>query len=235
MKKYPVSFANKVSSFLTQLQPDFNCPRGIQVLNPYVDERVKKVVSDFYTRYYADVNTRIFLFGINPGRLGSGVTGISFTDPVQLKNVADIDHPFALKAELSSKFVYEMIDRYGGLELFCNSFFLTAISPVGFTRGGKNLNYYDDELLESRVRPFIIRKIEEQCMFGASRELAICLGEGQNFKYFKGLNEEFGWFKEIKALPHPRWIMQYRRKDLHTFISRYVETLKSAADLLKIS
>ena len=54
------------------------------------------------------------------------------------------------KQELSSVFMYEMINAYGGAELFYKRFYITAVSPLGFVKNGRNLNYYDDKILAKR-------------------------------------------------------------------------------------
>ena len=51
-------------------------------------------------------------------------------------------------------------------------------------------------------------------------------------KYFEKLNEEHGFFKQVLPLPHPRWVMQYRRKRLEEFVELYLEKLRAAADVL---
>jgi hypothetical protein len=231
--KHTVSFAEKNIRFLNGLKFNGNLPEGVEVLVPYRSPAVKEAVRQFYAAYYNDPAQRIFMFGINPGRFGSGVTGISFTDPVRLKTIAGIDHSFEMKGELSSEFIYAMIEAYGGLKEFAMRFFLTAVCPLGFTLNGKNYNYYDDPDLESAVRPFVLKTMQQQINIGASKKVAVCIGEGDNFKYFNGLNQEEGWFERIVALPHPRWVMQYRRKQLASFINRYVETLQSLDEELK--
>ena len=229
------TFAEKNIRFLNNLKPDFTLPKGVEVLVPYRSKPVKDAVRSYYSKYYNDFAGRIFMFGINPGRFGSGITGISFTDPVRLKSVAGIDHNFDIRGELSSEFIYRVIEEYGGIEAFTGSFFLSAICPLGFMSNGKNYNYYDDEKLEQMVRPFVLKTMKRQLAIGAHRELAICIGEGDNFRYFNALNAENGWFKEVIALPHPRWIMQYRRKELTSFINRYIETLNMVREKVKIS
>ena len=57
------------------------------------------------------------------GRFGSGLTGISFTDPQRLKNVLNIDHSFDMRPELSSEFIYEVIEAFGTPKDFFSSFF----------------------------------------------------------------------------------------------------------------
>lgn len=231
--KHNGSFAEKNIRFLNGLKFSGDLPEGVEVLVPYKNPAVKEAVRAYYSSFYDDPAQRIFMFGINPGRFGSGVTGISFTDPVRLKAIAGIDHSFELKGELSSEFIYAMIEAYGGLGKFTSRFFLTAVCPLGFTLNGKNYNYYDDTDLEAAVRPFVLKTMQQQIKIGASRKVAVCIGEGDNFKYFNGLNQEQGWFERIVALPHPRWVMQYRRKQLATFINRYVETLQSLEEELK--
>src|SRR5205085_132332 len=100
-----------------------------------------------------------------------------------------------------------------------------AISPLGFTREGKNINYYDIPALQKAVMPFIIKSIGQLLTIGVSREKCFCIGEGKNFIFLKDLNNKQGWFKEVIPLAHPRFIMQYRRKKLSEFIDRYVSLL----------
>ena len=106
--------------------------------------------------------------------------------------------------------------------------FITALSPLGFTKDGLNLNYYDDKELLKDSKPFIIGCIRQQLdTIPTDRDHCFCLGEGTNFKIFSKLNEEQGFFKEIIPLPHPRWVMQYRRKRVGEFVERYIRELSA--------
>ena len=58
------------------------------------------------------------ILGINPGRHGSGVTGIAFTDTKRLNNDCGISFDEYVTHETSSVFVYEMIKAFGGPEKF---------------------------------------------------------------------------------------------------------------------
>lgn len=218
------SFAAKIIRFYLNLEPHFSLPPDVEILQPYCRTEVQEVLKNYYQRFYKGNQRRVYLVGINPGRFGGGITGIPFTDPVRLKSLG-IKHSFDLKPELSSDFVYRFIDAYGGMEKFADKFFLTAISPIGFTRNGKNFNYYDDRQLEANARPWMIKTMHDQVNTGADKQVAICLGEGTNFKYLSALNKQEGWFSEIISLPHPRWVMQYRRKMLDHFIEVYIRTL----------
>jgi len=178
----------------------------------------------FYHQFYEDSKTRSFILGINPGRFGAGVTGVPFTDPIRLK-LLGIENEFQAKPELSSVFVYEMIDACGGPDIFYRQFYITSLSPLGFVKNGKNYNYYDGPHLARIVRPFIIDNIEAQLKFGADRSKVFCLGQGKNYEYLSKLNDEFQWWERVIPLPHPRWVMQYQLKRKEEFIALYKETL----------
>ncbi|MCB0527741.1 MAG: DUF4918 family protein [Lewinellaceae bacterium] len=225
-----MTFGERIIDFTRALQvPDTPLPPGFEWLFPYEQPQTMQALSDFYRKYYTDDRSRIFMFGINPGRFGAGVTGVPFTDPIRLEAECGIKNDFAKKPELSSGFVWMFINAYGGPDTFCRDFYITSISPLGFVREGKNINYYDDRGLQKAVEPFIIRNIRTQLELGARRETALCLGEGQNFAYFQKLNAVQGFFREIIPLPHPRWVMQYRRKRVDEFVGKYLEAMKSAA------
>jgi hypothetical protein len=40
------------------------------------------------------------------------------------------------------------------------------------------------------------------------------------------VNDRNGFFKEIVPLPHPRFILQYRRKQADEYLARYVRVLE---------
>ena len=195
-------------------------------MNPYKDPVAWKVASRFYEKFYADSRPRTYIFGINPGRFGGGVTGIPFTDPIRLAEKCGIPNDWKKQAELSSQFVYEMIEGYGGVEAFYGHYFFTAISPLGYVRHGKNLNYYDDKELMRDVEPFVLECIRRQLKTMPTSETCFCLGEGENYRYFSRINDKHGFFKTIIPLPHPRWVMQYRRKKIKDYIELYVKKLK---------
>lgn len=224
--------ADSILQFYQQLNPTFTLGKDIEIMNPFQNEDSWKMVHSFYMKFYSDVHPRIFIFGINPGRFGGGVTGIPFTDPIRLENVCGIKNDFRKLPELSSVFVYEIIREYGGPEKFYHDFFISALSPLGFTKNGINLNYYDDKLLLKNSEDFIVECIQEQQRQISGSMVSFCLGEGTNFKIFKKLNEKHQFFSDIIPLPHPRWIMQYRRKRMDEFAKYYVDKLRSVtADL----
>jgi hypothetical protein len=219
-----MKFSDQVLSYHFSLQPELTLPKGIEWLLPYEDPETRKCMTDFYHRYYNDQRKRSFILGINPGRFGAGLTGVPFTDPIRLKQLG-IENSYPPKAELSSIFIYEMIDACGGPKAFYRDFYITSLSPLGFVKDGKNYNYYDDQQLSKLVRPFIIKNIETQLKFGADRKRVFCLGQGKNFEYLEKLNNEFHWWESVIPLPHPRWVMQYRLKQKDEYIRIYKEAL----------
>lgn len=201
-------------------------PKEIDWLLPYETEETRRVMSLFYSRYYQDNQPRKIIFGINPGRFGAGLTGVPFTDPVKMENECRIENAFDKKQELSAQFIYRLIGLMGGTDSFFNRFYISSLCPLGFVKGGINYNYYDDKSLSLAVTPFIVDNIVAQKEIAATgSELAYCLGEGKNYDYFSRLNDQHGFFATIIPLPHPRWIMQYKRKKLDYFLDYYLERL----------
>ena len=223
-----MTFADKVLQFHFSLQPNWLIPPEFEVIYPYHNVATKAAMSAFFKKYYSDNKKRLFVFGINPGRFGAGITGVPFTDPIRLETECGIKNPFKKRQELSSIFVYEVIKAFGGVEAFYEKIYISSMSPLGFLKDGKNANYYDNKQLEKAVEPYIIENLQTQLTFGGFRHAAICLGQGKNFKYFKQLNEKLAWFDVIYPLPHPRWVMQYRRKKMEFFKEEYIKVLNNA-------
>ena len=221
----PSTLATDLIKFYKNLQPPGKLPERVEVLFPQQKKEVMKIVTIFLNKYFSDSKLRRFMMGINPGRFGAGITGVNFTGPRQLKDNCGIDHPFGESSELSAEFIYEVIERYGGPSKFYADYFISAVSPLGFVKNGVNLNYYDDKELQSAVTPFIVESINKQLSFGFDREVCICVGGEKNLKFLSRLNEEYSFFKKIIPLPHPRFILQYRRKQKEMYIGQYLQAL----------
>jgi hypothetical protein len=227
------SLAERIISFFNDLDFTGSLPEGISVMNPFRDNpEVFSVVSQFYRKFYNDNKTRHLILGINPGRFGAGATGIPFTDTIRLKEKCGLSIEGLKTHETSSVFIYEMIDRYGGPDKFYCDFFISSISPLGFTSRSKtgrevNYNYYDSRELTQAVYNFMIDSLKRQMEFGFKRDACFCLGTGKNFSFLTKLNEEFDFFKEIIPLEHPRFIMQYRLKKKQDYIESYIQKLRS--------
>lgn len=226
-----MTFGEKVIAFNRTLQFTGTLPDGVQVMNPLADPRVLKINRAFYSCYYADHNPRHILLGINPGRFGAGTTGIPFTDTMRLREKCGIRYEGIRTYEPSSAFIYEMIEACGGVRVFFSRFFISAICPLGFVKmndkgSGINYNYYDNPALTSAVYDFILDTLKQQLSFGIETDVCYCLGTGKNEKFLRRLNAENQFFREIIALEHPRYIMQYRAKSKQLYIRKYQEALR---------
>ena len=222
--------ADQLKSFYKNLSiPEVSA--GIEVLHPQKLDEVVAITSTFFDKYYSDSNPRQLLFGINPGRFGAGTTGINFTAPRQLKHQLGIEHSFKDQSELSAEFIYEMINQYGGPGKFYGDFFLTSVCPLGFTKEGKNLNYYDDVNLAKELEPYIVDAIKQQIKIFRPGRKCICIGGEKNFKYLKNLNEKHKFFDTIVPVAHPRFILQYRRKEKDDFLQEYSSALRFLRDI----
>jgi hypothetical protein len=217
------TWAEHLLSLYADLKPPKQLPNDIEWLYPQKDPAVLKLFGTFLQKYYNDDKPRRILLGINPGRFGAGVTGVNFTAPRQLKEFCGIDHEFKKQSELSAEFIYEMITDYGGAEKFYSHFFIGSVCPLGFIKHGKNINYYDDKDLLQTVEPFIIKSLKTLLNFHVDRKTGFAIGGEKNYKYLLSLNNRFQWFEEIIPLPHPRFIMQYRRKQKQQFIQQYLQ------------
>jgi hypothetical protein len=217
------TWADHLHELYGNLKPPKKLPNDIEWLYPQKDVVVMDIFEAFLHKYYDDDRPRRIFLGINPGRFGAGVTGVNFTAPRQLKEYCGIHHEFKNQSELSAEFIYDMITAYGGVEKFYSDFFIGSVCPLGFIKHGKNINYYDDKELLKTVEPFIIRSLKQLLDFNVDRKVCYAIGGEKNFKYLVSLNERFKWFEKIIPLAHPRFIMQYRRKQKQQFIQQYLQ------------
>lgn len=218
------TFASRAITYYNTLSAPTTLPPGVGVMNPYQQPAVRQITQAFYSKFYSDTQPRVFVLGINPGRFGAGVTGISFTTPQNLRRYCGIDNELRDTAELSSRFIYQVIEALGGAQTFYGQFFLTSLFPLALTKDGKNYNFYDDRLTTETLWPAITEAVRTQLGFGASRHVAVCLGR-KNETYLRRLNEQQDFFDRIVTLDHPRYILQYRSKDVNSYLERYIRTL----------
>lgn len=224
-----MDFGRKVIKFYRGLRLEEPLPEGVIAMNPYQDEASLRVCKAFYEKFYGDHSKRYLILGINPGRYGAGVTGVPFTDPVKLETRLGIRNSLPKKPELSADFIHTLIDAYGGAEKFFGKFFINSVSPLGFIQNGNNINYYDSPRLRQSLAPFIRRSMKGLLKLNVHRNIAFCLGEGANYKYLLALNQELKFFQHIVPLAHPRFIMQYRRKQLAFYLEDYLKKLNDVS------
>jgi len=226
-----MTWSQKILNYHFDLRSDLKLPHHVQWLYPYQDAETRACMKAFYSKYYHDTGQRKLILGINPGRFGAGLTGVPFTDPIRLETECGIKNNFQKRQELSSLFVYDVIHAYGGCKQFYRDMYISSICPLGFIKHNKNYNYYDDKALMKTVEPFIIEHLDIQITFGVKTDKVFCLGLGKNYEYLHKLNEKHQFFKEIVALPHPRWVMQYRLKRKDEFLLNYLEAFEATYNL----
>lgn len=225
------TFADRAIHFNEQLNFKGQLPKGVQVMNPFrINKNALEVSSAFYRKYYHDNNLRHIILGINPGRFGAGLTGVPFTDPKRLWEQCRLPIEGKPIHEPSATFVYDMINAYGGVNAFYSKFYINSVCPLGFTIINEkdkevNYNYYDSKPLIEATRIFILESLHKLVALGVHTDVAFCLGTGKNEWFLNQLNNQFGFFKEIVALEHPRYIMQYKAKNKQSYIDKYLKTL----------
>jgi hypothetical protein len=230
-----MTFADKAIQFNKEIRYTGEpLPPGIRIMNPFREfAGTMKIVEEFYHKFYNDNNPRHIILGINPSRLGGGLTGIPFTDPKRLINELHIDYQGKMSHEPSSVFVYEMIEAFGGPEAFYKKFYINSPCPLGFTSIDKNgretnYNYYDSKELTAAVKGFMIESIGKLLDLGIERDICFCFGKGKNEKFISKLNKEYGFFKKVVALEHPRFIMQYKNRSKQAYIDKYLAAFDEA-------
>lgn len=221
------SYASAIARFLTEVEPPSGLPRGVEVLNPYLDPEVQRVVRAMVRRYYVAAPPRLSVWGINPGRFGAGLTGLSFTDPWAVAHQLALPTTLVGRRELSAEFISDVIDAYGGPSAFYHDVYLGAVSPLGYVENGINVNFYDTPELLEAVTPYAIACMKQQLACGLRTDVAVVLGSGKLKQAVeRRINPHVG-IQRIVYLEHPRFIMQYRRSQRSAYVDRYVDTLGS--------
>ncbi|PRB01046.1 DUF4918 domain-containing protein [Chryseobacterium sp. MYb7] len=224
------TFADKVVQFNKNLTYLGELPEGFQVLNPYLDNsETMTVMQKFYHQYYNDSAKRKFIIGINPSRHGAGVTGVPFTDTKRLESICGIKMKSAHTHEVSSVFMYDMIEEYGGADLFYKDIYINSPFPLAIVRktknGWLNANYYDDKRLFESVKDFMIESLKKHISLNLDTSEVFVLGK-KNADFISKLNTEAKLFDTMTVLEHPRYIQQYKSKEKQLYIDKYILALK---------
>ncbi|WP_046242334.1 uracil-DNA glycosylase family protein [Hymenobacter terrenus] len=220
--------ADQLSQFLSGFPLPQSLPNDVEAYSPFREPLVYQLLKKFGAKYYADNNPRVAVLGINPGRLGMGRTGVAFTDPGALREFCGIAHELPQqRPELSTQFVYQVVAALGGPTVFYQHFYLGSIYPLVLLHNKLNYNYYDSPVLIKALWPDMQLSLRQQVQaLGLRTDVAVSLGK-RNGTFLNRLNDELGLFKRIIVLDHPRYLMQYHRRDLDANVAVYVETLGS--------
>lgn len=226
------TFAEKVIDFNRNLHFSGDLPDDFAVINPFLENpETMHVMVLFYRKYYNDYERRQFIVGINPGRHGAGVTGVPFTDTKRLESVCGIAMKAAHTHEVSSVFVYDMIEAWGGVASFYRRFYINSPFPLAIVRRTKqgawlNANYYDDAGLFRAVKGFMIASLKKHIALGLHTEEVFVLGK-KNADFIAKLNRDEPLFGKLTVLEHPRYIQQYKSKEKQLYIDKYLLALGS--------
>lgn len=229
------TFADYAIALNKQLakQPDtaVKLPQGYRLMNPFAQGEALPISTDFYRKYYSDTQPRRIILGINPGRLGAGLTGVPFTDSHRLADPLNLDARGIKTHEPSSVFVYEVVSAWGGAEAFYRDFYINSPLPLGLLQKNPrdnwvNCNYYEKKPLTQAVQPLIDDTMQCYMDMPVQRDVAWCLGMDKNYKYLKWLNAERGYFGEIVPLPHPRYVIQYKTRYMKEYVKEFVAKLQ---------
>ncbi|WP_417427866.1 SMUG2 DNA glycosylase family protein [Halpernia sp.] len=226
MKK---TIGEKVIAFNKKLKYSGDLPDGFAVLNPFFDNpETLEVMTKFYQKFYNDNNQRKFIVGINPSRHGAGVTGVPFTDTKRLKSHNGIEMKSAHTHEISSVYLYSVIEAFGGAEKFYKEFYINSPFPLAIIQNKKgswlNANYYDDKNLFEAVKPFMIKSLKDHISIGLDTEEIFILGK-KNAVFIDKINKEEKLFGKLTVLEHPRYIQQYKSKEKEMYIDKYLIAL----------
>ena len=229
MKK---TFGEKVVAFNKKLKFSGNLPEGFEVMNPFFDNpETITVMSKFYQKFYNDYHQRKFIIGINPSRHGAGVTGVPFTDTKRLETMCGIEMKTAHTHEISSVFLYDVIENFGGSEIFYKKFYINSPFPLAIIRktlkGNLNANYYDDKDLFEAVKPFMIQSLKDHIDLGLDTSEVFILGK-KNATFIDKINSQEKFFEKMTVLEHPRYIQQYKIKEKQLYIDKYLIALNKA-------
>ncbi|MDR4952922.1 SMUG2 DNA glycosylase family protein [Chryseobacterium sp. ES2] len=224
------TFADHVITFNESLNYTGNLPEGFDVLNPYLENpETLMVMQKFYHKYYNDSSRRKFIIGINPSRHGAGVTGVPFTDTKRLESVCGIKMESAHTHEISSVFMYDMMESYGGADLFYKDIYINSPFPLAIVRktknGWLNANYYDDKRLFEAVKDFMVESLKKHISLTLDTSEVFILGK-KNADFISKLNKEAKLFDKMTVLEHPRYIQQYKLKEKQLYIDKYILALQ---------
>lgn len=222
--------AEQIIHFNENLKYTGKLPEGFAVLNPFFDNpETMTVMRQFYEKYYSDNRQRRFIVGINPSRHGAGVTGVPFTDTKRLESACGIPMQSAHTHEISSVFMYDMIEAYGGAQTFYSEFYINSPFPLAIIRQTKdgnfvNANYYDDKALFEAVKPFMIESLKNHIGLGLDTSEVYILGK-KNADFISKINKTEHLFEKMIVLDHPRYIQQYKSKEKQAYIEKYLKSL----------
>jgi len=192
--------------------------KEIGILSDFLKNKENVIKFD---NYYINKNKpKIVLCGLNPGRLGAGLTGIPFIDfnslSQMLPNIERFDK------ENSANFIFKIIQRFG-FEYFYEKFYITNISKYGYYKigSGKNINYPD---LPIQVQDWLYEKFIDE-MKSLNPDVIIPLSESVENSLKKLKSQGSLPYQIGERLNHPSWVMTYKKKEMDIWLDKYEKRL----------
>jgi hypothetical protein len=139
---------------------------GINILTGFRTN--KPNVVKFYHRYVFPHRQERALCGINPGRLGAGKSGIPFVDCAYLSEL--LGENVGNDVERSARFFRDVVEQIGAGNFYA-AIHVTNISIYGFTKGRRNLNYYE---LDNDIVGLILQGFAREMELMNIREIVPC-------------------------------------------------------------
>lgn len=221
-----MKISEKVMAFYEN--PPFSTVVGnhIQIHNPFSEPSRREAIENFCRKFYNDQDHRIHILGINPSKINDTSTGVNYTDGYALENFCGINNDFSKSRELTSRFFYSVVEKMGGATSFYSAVFAWAVMPLSVTQEDAYKNYYEDDV-KSQLNGAVKSNMEWISQNIPSNGRAVLLGSGDNKKSFDGLDGYPFGYRDIKYLPHPRWVMQYNSAKLDYYVDMYRDALQN--------
>ena len=70
----------------------------------------------------------------------------------------------------------------------------------------------------------IVENIQQNIDLGLQTDEVFIMGK-KNADFFNKINKEFNFFDKISVLEHPRYIQQYKLKELDFYLEKYLQIL----------
>jgi hypothetical protein len=172
----------------------------------------------FSRKYVEPFHPRAVICGINPGRFGSGKVGVPFLDFRALNElVGDTGRE---DTEKSARFFLAVVRHFGPRQ-FYSTFYVTNISWLGFTKDGRNINYYR---LPKDIQSVLLDKFTYE--IGLVKPTHIIATSREVAKTLHALKDDGKITANIGLrLRHPRWCGIDR--NFHLGLQEYIKTLET--------
>lgn len=189
---------------------------GISMLEGYLDQ--SDIMDAFCEKFYSNQIPKIVICGINPGRLGAGLTGVPFFDFASLSKI----FPSIQRndTENTAQFFFKVIEKIG-VERFFKYFYITNVSSVGYSKGKSNFNF---NKLPDNLQSIVFSNFAKEIELIKPAKI-IALGEAA----FNGVESALGKNNyRLEKLKHPSWIMQYKRDEINFWVQAYADALSNS-------